>query len=422
MKSIKVRSQLMNHLFTKIKTMNTAHYLLRIAIVICLVMGIANCTLRKEKAPLVISLPSPAASPSAEPYLFTATDGSVYLSWVKDVGDKSEMYLSKWENDQWTSPTLIDSGRNWFVNWADYPMIVSNQNNFMASYLQMSGPGKYSYDIKVATSNDSGRSWSKSFALNDDGKEAEHGFTSFVPYHKDFFVSWLDGRNTVPNHSENHHHDGQPAMSLRGAVLNSQGQKTNEWELDNRTCDCCGTSAAITSKGPVVVYRDRTEKEVRDISIVRLIDGVWTKPKEVFNDGWVIKGCPVNGPKIISQDHNMAVAWFSMPNDKPQVKVVFSNNDGESFSKPVRVDKGNPIGRVDMEWLDKESAFVMWMEKSTIIGARVEPTGVVWRINISASSEARSSGFPQVTRHKNQLILAWTDDQIKQVKTATINL
>jgi hypothetical protein len=75
-----------------------------------------------------------------------------------------------------------------------------------------------------------------------------------------------------------------------------------------------------------------------------------------------------------------------------------------------------------MEWLDKESAFVMWMEKSMIMGARVEPTGVVWRINISASSEARSSGFPQVTRHKNQLILAWTDDQIKQVKTASINL
>ncbi|NOS92625.1 MAG: exo-alpha-sialidase, partial [Cyclobacteriaceae bacterium] len=135
-----------------------------------------------------------------------------------------------------------------------------------------------------------------------------------------------------------------------------------------------------------------------------------------------IKGCPVNGPKIIAHVHDVAVAWFSMPDDKPQVKVVFSDNDGESFTEPVRVDKGNPIGRVDLEWLDNEAAFVIWMENSTIMGARVEPTGVVWRINISASSEARSSGFPQVTRHKNQLIVAWTDDQIKQVKTAIINL
>jgi hypothetical protein len=386
------------------------------------VMGVINCKVRPEGQPFVTQLSSPATSPSAEPFLFTATNGSVYLSWIKDVDDKSEMYFSKWEPDQWTAPALIDSGRNWFVNWADYPMIVSNQNIFMASYLKMSGSGKYSYDIKIATSIDSGRTWSKSFALNDDGKEAEHGFTSFIPYQKNIFVSWLDGRNTVPNHSENHHHDNQPAMSLRGAVLNSEGQKINEWELDNRTCDCCGTSTAITSKGPVVVYRDRTDNEVRDIAIVRLIDGVWTKPKEIFKDGWVIKGCPVNGPKVIAQDHNMAVAWFSMPDDKPQVKVVFSHNDGESFSKPVRVDSGNPIGRVDLEWLDKETAFVMWMENSTIMGARVEPTGVVWTINISATSEARSSGFPQVTRYKSQLILAWTDDQIKQVKTAIINL
>jgi len=422
MKSIKVRCQLMNHSFTKVKTMNTAHYFLRTAIVICFVMCMTNCTFRNQKAPLVIPLTSPASSPSAEPFLFTATDGSVYLSWVKDVDDKSEMYLSKWESDQWTSPTLIDSGRNWFVNWADYPMIVGNENNFMASYLRMSGPGKYSYDIHLTTSSDTGRSWSKSVTLNDDGKEAEHGFTSFVPYQKDIFVSWLDGRNTVSTHSENHHHDGQPAMSLRATILNNQGQKTHEWELDNRTCDCCGTSAAITSNGPVVVYRDRTDKEVRDISIVRLIDGVWTKPKEIFTDEWVINGCPVNGPKVIAQDHHVAVAWFAMPNNDPQVKVAFSDDDGESFGKPVRVDNGKPIGRVDVEWLDNETVFVMWMENATIMGARVNAGGVEWTIKISASSEARSSGFPQVTQHKNQLILAWTDDQIKQVKTAIIKL
>lgn len=212
--------------FTKGSVVQFLKFLLIAASVM---MYSVSCTTGKKENPIVTQLNSPAASPSAEPFLFTATDGSVYLSWVKDVDDKSEMYLSKWENDQWTAPTLIDSGRNWFVNWADYPMIISNQNNFIASYLQMSGPGKYSYDIKITTSIDSGRSWNKSFALNDDGKEAEHGFTSFIPYQQDVFVSWLDGRNTVPTHSENHHHDGQPAMSLRGAVLNSQGQKTNEW-------------------------------------------------------------------------------------------------------------------------------------------------------------------------------------------------
>jgi len=42
--------------------------------------------------------------------------------------------------------------------------------------------------------------------------------------------------------------------------------------LDTRVCECCQTSVAMTAEGPVVVYGDcsEAEKEIRDISIVRL--------------------------------------------------------------------------------------------------------------------------------------------------------
>jgi hypothetical protein len=384
---------------------------------------LCSCSSRLDQPPVVVNFNSPAPSPSAEPHLFTSDDGSAYLTWVKDFDNKSEMYFSKLDGNTWTQPVLIDSGSNWFVNWADYPMMVSNQNNFMASYLAMSGPGKYSYDIKVTASADGGQTWMKPFALNDDGKEAEHGFTSFVPYKENFFVSWLDGRNTILMEMDGHHHDSHPSMSLRGAILSNKGEKLKEWELDNKTCDCCNTSSAITIQGPVVVYRDRSDKELRDISIVRLVNGTWTPPQIIYEDNWEINGCPVNGPRVIAQDKNVAVAWFSMPNQEAQVKVVFSDDAAETFSKPIRVDKGKPIGRVDLEWLDDDAVFVLWIENSSIIGARVERDGVVWSTTLSSSSEARSSGFPQVTRvSKNQLVLAWTDDQTKQVKTAIINL
>lgn len=384
---------------------------------------VLGCTSHKSAQPVVTHITSPTDSSTAEPFLFTGTDGSVYLSWVKDIGDTSEMFFSKLQGEQWTTPILIDSGRNWFVNWADYPMMASNQNNFMASYLAMSGPGKYSYDIKITTSTDGGQNWNKPFILNEDGKEAEHGFTSFMPYQKNFFVSWLDGRNTVAMETEGHHHDSHPSMSLRAAILNNKGEKLDEWELDNKTCDCCGTSSAITSQGPVVVYRDRSDKEVRDISIVRLLDGAWTQPKSIFEDGWEINGCPVNGPRVIARDEQVAVAWFSMPNQEAQVKVIFSDNAGETFGKPIRVDQGKPIGRVDIEWLDDDAVFVLWMEGPSIMGARVEAGGVMWSMTIGESSEARSSGFPQVTKTDNdQLILAWTDNQQKTIKTARIKL
>ena len=62
-------------------------------------------------------------------------------------------------------------------------------------------------------------------------------------------------------------------MTLRAAFIDKKGNKINEWELDGRVCDCCQTTAAITNDGPVVVYRDRSDDEVRDMSIVRYVNG-----------------------------------------------------------------------------------------------------------------------------------------------------
>jgi len=394
--------------------------LFRLIALLVIVIFFSTCQPKKSELPFVQTIDSPATPESAEPYLFTAENGVVYLSWVKETGDKSEMLFSRLMDDHWSAPMRIDSGSIWFVNWADYPMMAANKNNFIASYLDRSGPGKYSYDVKITTSSDKGSTWHKSILLNEDGKEAEHGFTSFVPYGDNFFVSWLDGRNTSMEEMSDHHGEDHGSMSLRGAILNSLGEKLQEWELDARTCDCCNTCSAITENGPVVVYRDRSDEEVRDISIVRLVDGKWTAPKTIYDDGWTIKGCPVNGPRIAAAGRQAVVAWFSMPDNKPEVKVAFSNNAGESFGRPIRIDQNKPIGRIDLELLDDGSVFVLWMERATIMGARVSEHGIEWTMTISTSSEARSSGFPQVTKNGDHLVLAWTDDQQKNIKTSII--
>lgn len=385
---------------------------------------VAGCGTNKETPLQIAELKSPASSPSAEPFLFTADDNTTYLSWVEKNETKSEFKFSKLGARGWSEPALIDSGRNWFVNWADYPMIVAKGSQLVAHYLAKSGQGTFAYDVKLTASADGGRSWSSASVLHDDGKQAEHGFVSWVPYGENFFVAWLDGRNTVVEGMENPGgHDGHHGqMSLRAAVLDKEGKKLNEWELDNRTCDCCQTSAAITSNGPVVVYRDRSDDEIRDMSIVRLVNGQWTQPKSIYNDNWKIAGCPVNGPRVVSQDNKLAIAWYSMPDGKSQVNAIFSNDGGETFGQPVRLDEGSAIGRVDIVMLDAETAYVTWMEGTAIKGAKVAQQGKGMTSFIATSSEARSSGFPQVTKSANRLIFAWTDDKEKVVKTAVVNL
>jgi hypothetical protein len=369
-------------------------------------------------------LASPADTASAEPYLFTDKNGLVYLSWIEKTKERSLLKFSTLNNEQWSESLVISSGDNWFVNWADYPLLAADGGkNMVAHFLEKSEKGTYTYDIKIVTSSDNGKNWGAPKTLHDDGKKAEHGFVSMIPYGESYFISWLDGRNSVMKaageHGEGHH--GQ--MTIRGAIVDKQGIKSGEWELDNRVCDCCQTGAAITTNGPVVIYRDRSEQEIRDISIVRFVNGQWTSPKPIFSDNWKIDGCPVNGPRIASQGNILAVAWFSSPDKKAQVNVVFSEDGGATFNAPIRIDEGKGIGRVDVVMLDEKSAMVTWMEGSAIKAAKIhidgkkEPSMI-----IASSSESRSSGFPQMTKSSNNLIFAWTDESDKTIKVASISL
>jgi len=396
--------------------------------IILVIIVLTSCTDPKKTGSGESSLEplnSPADSVSAEPYLFTDKNGLVYLSWIEKAKEKSLLKYSVLNNGNWSQPDTITSGNNWFVNWADYPMLASDgSNNLIAHILQKSATGTYAYDVKVTTSADKGKSWSDLKILHDDGKKAEHGFVSLLPYKDQFFVSWLDGRNTVSEKVDTAaHHDGhQGVMSLRAAVITKQGTKSAEWELDNRVCDCCQTSVAITSNGPVVVYRDRSDEEIRDISIVRFVNGKWTGPKTIFPDQWKIAGCPVNGPRASADGNNLAIAWFSSPEKKAQVNVIFSADGGASFNKPIRIDEDISIGRVDVEMLDEKSAMVSWMEGAVIKAARVYKDGTKESsITIATSSESRSSGFPQMTKSGNDLIFAWSDDKNKTIKISRLS-
>jgi hypothetical protein len=184
----------------------------------------------------------------------------------------------------------------------------------------------------------------------------------------------------------------------------------------------------MTSEGPIVAYRDRSDTEVRDISIVRLLKGRWTAPRIIYADGWEIHGCPVNGPSVSADGRKVAVAWFTGAKDVARVKLIFSTDAGQTFGQPIQVDEGHPAGRVDVEVLGDGSALVIWLE-NTANGAeikvrRVQPDGTREEAKtLTISSAARASGFPRMARAGNAVIFAWTQpDKPARVRTAILNL
>lgn len=379
---------------------------------------------------------SPAAPGSGEPNLFVAENGKVYLSWLETVKDNNDMNALRYsvlEDGRWSAPKTVAQSDNWFVNWADFPSLVAYPDGSLAAHwLTKSGEGSYHYNIYIAQSPDQGKTWGEPVIPHKDGKKAEHGFVTMFPVADDqLFITWLDGRNTAGiDHGSDHEGHGSPeaAMTLRSAKLDRNGNLSEESLLDDRVCDCCQTGAAMTSNGPVVVYRNRSEDEVRDIYIVRNVDEKWTEPKVVAKDEWHIAGCPVNGPAIDAIGNHLAIAWFTAANGTRQVNLVFSEDGGASFSNPIKIDQGNPLGRVDVALMEDHTAMVSWLENKNgsaeILVSRFSKSGKeLEEIKVASSKAARASGFPRMVSHQEALIFAWTDvDSVSSVKTARYKL
>ncbi|WP_143960542.1 exo-alpha-sialidase [Litoribacter populi] len=404
--------------------------MLKSILTIASVLLLFSCTQEKAKEreelivkPLIFELDT--ISHYGQPYLYTNQQGEVLMSFIETKDEKAHLLYTKLKNNTWTEPNLIAQGTDWFVNWADYPQISSfAESGLLSFFLQKSGDGVYSYDIKL-THSEEGADWTEPNTLHDDGQQAEHGFVSFVPFQTHILAAWLDGRNTGGESDADHHGHHEGAMTLRAALVNNKGQKEAEWELDDRVCDCCQTSSALTTNGPVIVYRNRSEGEIRDIAIVRYLDGKWTSPRPVYPDNWKIPGCPVNGPRVDGKDNLLGVAWFAAPQGQGVVKVAFSENSGERFLQPVTINTGTTIGRVDFALIEDSSGIVSWMEGTEILARKVTLDGQLGPVvHIATSSDQRSSGFPQMTKGEDEMVFAWTDSQSKksQIRTATISI
>jgi hypothetical protein len=412
--------------------------MLRTIIYACPLLLLLSCQSdlsKEEKGLPVIQQMATPCEEGAEGRLFTSATGEVYLSWVEFLNDSTDaLRFARLENGQWGEPREVAQGADWFVNWADFPSLVTypgDDQKIVAHWLQMRAEGTYDYDVRLSQSQDGGQTWSSSFIPHRDSIAAEHGFVSMLPLsEQQVFVTWLDGRNTKGDEhaaaTDDHGHGHGGAMTLRAAVIDPSGTLSQEAELDARVCDCCQTSAALTPNGPIVAYRDRSEEEIRDIYVVRQVAGQWQSPVAVHQDNWEIAGCPVNGPVIKAQGDHVAVAWFTAPEGKGEVKLAFSTDQGASFGAPVRMDDGLPMGRVGLAFTEKNEIILTWLEQTEnaaeIRLARVNLQGEKQEELVLAEVEAsRQSGFPVITMQDDKVYFAYTQvDSLTRVVSGVV--
>jgi hypothetical protein len=310
-------------------------------------------------------LPAPVGM---QPDLAVAPDGSLLLSWVEPSAGTHRLRVARWTSGRWSPAGTVASGDS-FGNAVDTPQVEQTDDGALwVTWLRKSPAGGHARDVVIARSADGGVSWSRAVAVNTDATATEHGFVSLWRASPDTIgVAWLDGR--AKQGDDAHSHKGGAMQMLRSAVFDARLQRHGETAIDTTVCDCCHTAVAAATDGPVLVYRDRTPDEVRDIHAAVLRGGTWRDTGAVHADRWVMPGCPVNGPSAAATGNRVTVAWYTAPDGVPSVSYAVSEDGGLHFGDavPLAHDAG-VLGRVAVA-SDARGAWFAWFGESD--GAQV---------------------------------------------------
>ncbi len=362
-------------------------------------------------------LDAPAGANAAFPSLAADARGGVFMTWIETLKDGAGHRLRiahRKAGGAWEEPASVYEGPDFWRNWADFPGLgVFADGSVMVHWLARAGAGTYDYNVKARISKDAGKTWGEPFLVNTDGGKGEHGFVSFAATDKGMGVAWLDGRETKGTHEGDHAMAGG-AMTLRFAEFLSDGVRTREVVLDAKVCDCCQTAMVNTPRGLLAAYRDRSDDEFRDISLVRPFANRIV-PTDFSKDGWKINACPVNGPALASRGKAVAAAWFTQGGGRARVRAALSADGGETFAPAIDIDGAFPLGRVDLAILETGDTLLTWLArgaegtaeiKATLISAKSTMTPA---FKVATTSMVRASGFPRVELSGPEVIFAWTE-------------
>ncbi len=385
---------------------------------------------RVEAWPLPANLPG-----SALPDLVVAPDGRLLLAWVNSqLGRRHILQFSAFDSaaGRWQSaPMTVAIGNSMLVNRADTPHIVAAADGALwVHWLQQRGDGSQAHDIMLATSRNGGARWSTPLVPYD-RVSAQHGFVSLWPQGAaSVGIAWLEGGDPAlarhPGHAagnpgatadpDGHDGHGGARTTLRANVVDATLRTGDTATIAASACDCCQTDVAVTARGPLLVYRGRTDDEVRDILATRLGDGGWATPAAVHGDGWTTPACPVNGPAAAAAGDEVLVGWYTAPGDAPQVRLARSADAGDSFAAAVVLDEGEAVlGRVDVAFGDGE-AWSLWLREdaqgqSLWLSRRSADLATEHeRLQLARlAGRGHETGFPKLALRDGVAYVVWTD-------------
>ncbi len=376
-----------------------------------LIVGVAISAFGQVVSTTVVA--NPASAGSLQPNWSVTPDGATVLNWTEPSKDGSySLRYAVRRGGSWSAPITVAAHRHFFRHPAEVPEVVQTTGDHWLAHWVENQEGSDAEFVYVSSSKD-GAHWTAPAMAHRDRSPVEHGLASMTA-NPDGSASlfWLEALKG----------EDAPVYLMR-TVVDASGKEVTEETLDDDVCACCPTAVAKTAKGLIVAYRDHTPKDIRDIAVLRLENGHWSASKTIYNDDWKIDACPVNAASVAAKADRVAIAWYTAAHNSPQVKLVFSADDGATFNKPVIVSTGAAHGYVSVVMDDSGNATVSWLEQGSgatrVLVRAVSSAGVAGPVLEIAKGEKSELGYPKLVRSGKETFIAWGSKA--KIQTASLH-
>jgi hypothetical protein len=280
--------------------------------------------------------------------------------------------------------------------------------------------------VLVSRSEDGGVSFTRSVAVGGSDAGGNRGWVSTTVDRSGHIVAvWLDHREMAAGHNHSAgaaKADGAAHAQASKLYVANVDDASSAQALTGGVCYCCKTAVTTGPDGSIyAAWRHVYPGNLRDIAFTFTRDGgrSFAAPSRVSDDGWMLDGCPENGPALaVDANSTVHVLWptlvpASNPDSEPSL-VLFhaTTRDGRTFSPRERLStEGTP--RHPQLASTVRGLAAAWDEETDGGGRRV-----VFVRSLTGHREVLSSAraqTPTLAATADGVVIAWTEGTDKSV-------
>lgn len=331
--------------------------------------------------------------------------GRLWLAKVED-----QRLLVSWSEDggeNFSSPAVVTpEPENISADGENRPKIaVARDGTILLTWIQ-SLPQKYSGNVRFSRSIDSGRTFSSPMTLNDDGRITSHRFDSLaINGTGKAVVTWLDARDRDMAKEKGEAFSGVSIYTTRSD--DNGGSFSANRRFQQHTCECCRIATTWTSEGPVIFWRNIFGINTRDFAIANLDKG---SVRRATHDEWQIDACPHNGGSIATDGRGqLHLTWFT--NGTARQGLFYKRIEGNWQSDPVAV--GNAAALANHAWVaaDGRTVLLTWREfDGSAYSAQMmysNDSGESWSKPQRLMESAGATDYPVPLIDRNKVLVVW---------------